>query len=81
MPQYSLPVSVCSSPEEAIARGFVYRRPEYIEATIEQVVVVEQGTEEGNPTVDLIFKGDNDQKFAVLISARLLSSIPHVGSR
>jgi len=63
-----LTVSRHASPEEAPK----YSLPEFKHATLDEAHVVMKGTVEGNPTIDLIFKDENGQKYIVLITANLL---------
>lgn len=51
--QYHLSIEVCQTAEEAIQKGFIYSLPEYRPINIQKVVVVRDGTNKGNPTVDL----------------------------
>lgn len=71
-----LDVVLCKDAQEAIDRGFQYRLPEYKAVQIEQVVVVQNGTEGGNSTVDLVMKDEAGNKFVVMITGNLLKSIP-----
>ena len=73
---YGLRIVVCEDAQDGINRGYVYRRPEYAPIRIAQVVVVRNGTEEGNPSVDLLLEDENGQKYAALLSGRLLKAIP-----
>lgn len=70
-----LEVVVCQNAEEATQKGYVYRdgiRP----VEIEKVVVVREGTQAGNATVDLILKDEQGNKFVVMVTGNLLKSIP-----
>ena len=71
-----LDISVCQDAEEAQARGFIYRQPEFKAIEIERVVVVRNGTEEGNSTVDLVLVNELGEKFVVMLTGRLIKSIP-----
>lgn len=71
----SLNVVICDSPDDAIAQGFVYRNP-IRGVEIERVVVVKNGTEAGNSTVDLLLRDEFGNQSVVMITAALLKSIP-----
>jgi hypothetical protein len=72
----SLNVVLCKDAEDATAQGYVYRDP--IKALeIEKVVVVANGTEAGNSTVDLLLIDEQGNKFVVMITGNLLKSIPY----
>lgn len=71
-----LSVALCVDAEDAVKQGYNYGQPEYQAIEIEKVVVVRSGTEEGNPTVDLILKDAKGQKYVVMITGNLLKSIP-----
>ena len=79
MIQHHLQITVCNSPEEAVADGYVYRAPAYQSATLENVVVVKNGAKEGNSTADLIFVDENGQRHVVMLTSRLLKLIPAFG--
>lgn len=74
--QNSLSVVLCKDVDDAAAKGFEYKQPEFKAVEVEQVVVVRNGTEQGNSTVDLILKDQNGQKYVVMLTGRLLKSIP-----
>lgn len=73
---HSLTIKVVKDSHEATRQGFFYRPPIYKPLRIEQVVVVELGTESGKPTVDIIFENEEGQKYVVLLTGKLLKSIP-----
>lgn len=73
----SLDITVCKDPTDAIRQGFNYRQPVFKPIDIDRVVVVQNGTEAGNPTVDLILQDPaTGQKYVVMVTGRLLKSIP-----
>lgn len=73
----SLSVVVCDDASDAIRQGFNYREPVFKSIAIEKVVVVRNGTETGNPTVDLVMVDPaTGQKYVVMMTGRLLKSIP-----
>lgn len=55
-----------------------YSQPEYKAATLKSVVVVVNGTVEGNPTVDLVFRDEKGQKHVVLVKGSFLEAIGNV---
>lgn len=75
-PMNHLRITVCQNADDAIERGYVYRQPEYRPAVIKEAVVVRDGTVEHNPTVDLIIEDEMGNKFVVMITGRLLKSLP-----
>ena len=72
-----LDVAICADAHDAVERGFVYR-PEngYRAVEIQKVVVVQNGTEEGNSTVDLIIVDADGNKSVVMLTGALIKSIP-----
>lgn len=76
MIQNSLSIVVAKNATDAIAQGFNYKQPEYKSIEIEKVVVVEDGTMSSRSTVDLILKDESGQKYVVMLTGRLLKSIP-----
>lgn len=76
MIQNTLSIAVAKNAADAIAQGFNYKEPEYKSIEIEKVVVVEDGTMSGRSTVDLILKDESGQKYVVMLTGRLLKSIP-----
>lgn len=71
----NLDVRVFEHAQEAIDHGFVYRAPEYTPVKIEKVVVVKKGTQNGNPTVDLLLIDETGKKYMTMTTAALLRSI------
>lgn len=70
-----LKVTICKDADEAVKNGFVYRAP--IKAVeIDNVVVVLNGTEGKNFTVDLLLKDEEGNQFVVMLTGNLLKSIP-----
>ncbi len=72
----SVSVTLCKDASDAVYKGFHYREPVYKPIEIKQVVVVQNGTESGKPTVDFILEDDTGQKFVFMITSKLLKSIP-----
>lgn len=70
-----LEVTVCASPSEAIRNGFLYREPIYKSITVERVVVVKNGTNEGNSSLDFILIDDKGQKHVFMVTSALLHAI------
>lgn len=68
-------IHICQNAQEAIDKGHIYR--EGVKAVeIDKVVVVREGTEGGNSTVDLVLKDQQGNTFVVMITGSLLKSIP-----
>lgn len=72
----SLRIIICDNAQDAIDKGHVYRRPEYEPIKIDKVVVVRDGTVEGNPSVDLVLVDERGQKYAALLTGALIKMIP-----
>ena len=70
-----LDIVICKDAAEATEKGFHYMPP--IKAVeIAKVVVVRQGTEEGNSTVDFVLHDKEGNMFVVMITGALLKAIP-----
>lgn len=70
-----LNLHICKDADDAIAQGHIYRdgiKP----IEIDKVVVVQNGTEAGNSTVDLVLKDQEGNTFVVMVTGNLLKSIP-----
>lgn len=70
-----LDIVICKDADDAISQGFLYRGG-FTAVEIEKVVVVQKGTEAGAPTVDLILKDKDGNKFVVMVTGALIKSIP-----
>ena len=70
-----LEIHVCKDANEAVEKGHIYRGP-IKPVEIDKVVVVQSGTVEGNSTVDLVLKDKEGNKYVVMVTGRLLKSIP-----
>ena len=70
----TLQLVICESPEDAIARGHVYRAPTQ-GLTLKSAVLVKKGTKEGNPTVDLVLKGDDGKEYVAMTTGALLKPL------
>lgn len=70
-----LKVVLCKDAEEAQQKGHIYHEG-FTAVEIDTVVVVQQGTESGNPTVDLVLKDAAGNKYVVMVTGNLLKSIP-----
>lgn len=72
-----LDIEICASADDAIARGYNWSAvPAVKPIEIKKVVVVRNGTEGGNATCDFVLEDDTGQRFAFMITGRLLKSIP-----
>lgn len=60
-----------NKPEEAP----VYSRPVYKGASLEEAIVVRNGTTGGKATVDLIFVDETGQKYVTMITESLLNAV------
>lgn len=72
----TLAVSLFRDAEEAIKAGFVYREPEHTPLKITDTVVIEKGTVNGNPTVDLVLVDESGKKYVTTLTGNLLRTIP-----
>lgn len=77
-PQLHLRVVVCEDADDAIARGFDYaaQGDKFKPIEIETAVVVTNGTEAGNPTVDLVLVDQAGQRYVVMLTGALIKLIP-----
>lgn len=75
---HQLTVVICKDAEEAIEKGYVYNNDngDTKAVEIETVVVVHNGTQAGNATVDLVLKDADGKKYVVMLTGNLLKSIP-----
>ena len=74
----TLKVTVCKDASDATRQGFFYRPPIYKPIEVKQVVVVQNGMESGNPSVDFVLEDETGQKYVFMIGGKLLRSI-HLG--
>jgi hypothetical protein len=72
----NLEIAICDSVQDAIDKGYSYSEPEYKRARLVKAVVVKDGMESGNSSVDLILVDDSGQKYVALVSSALVKSIP-----
>jgi len=75
--QLSLTVVVCEDAKEAIEKGFNYSQSAevYKPVEIQKVVVVRNGTQGSNSTVDFVMKDPEGNNLVFMITANLLRSI------
>lgn len=73
-----LDVTICADAEDAIAQGFNWREVEPAVKPIEvqKVIVVRNGTQAGNATVDFVLQDETGQRFVFMITGNLLKSLP-----
>lgn len=71
----SLQVTICQDAQEAIDKGYQYGA-DYAPLQITSAVIVRNGTESGKPTVDLILKDADGNKYVAMLTGALLKSIP-----
>lgn len=76
-PQQHLIVVVCKDADDAIAKGFNYaaQGDSFKPIEIEKAVVVQNGTEGGNPTVDLVLLDQTGQRFVVMLTGTLVNML------
>lgn len=66
-----LSIQICKDPSEAP----VYSKEQFKSVELTNAVVVKNGTQEGNPTVDLVFEDNEGNKFVALTTGRILKSL------
>lgn len=71
-----LSIALCKDASDATRQGFFYRPPIYKPIEVKKVVVVQNGMESGNPSVDFVLEDETGQKFVFMITGKLLRSIP-----
>lgn len=71
-----LDIQVCQDAEQASEMGFNYSSEEYTAVEIQTVVVVREGTEGGNHTVDIILHDAHGNKYVCMVTGNLIKSIP-----
>lgn len=72
----SLRVSLCKDADDAVAKGFDYKTGDFTAVNVVQVVVVKNGTEQNNPTVDFVLEDAAGNKYVFMVTARLLKALP-----
>lgn len=72
---HALTIKIFEDAEEATQAGYSYSAPTK-GLELKEAVVVRKGTQEGNPTVDLILTDLHGSKYVAMITGALLSSIP-----
>ena len=72
----SLSVKIYEDPSEA--PNYRKDHPEVKGAMLVQANIVKNGTEEGHPTVDLVFVDDQGNQYMAMITARLLNMVQTV---
>lgn len=70
-----LDVVVFKDADEAIANGYNYDPEKYRPVEIDKAVVVKEGTQQGNSTVDLVMIDEKGNKYVCLITGRLLKML------
>lgn len=71
-----LSIAICENADEATRRGYIYSSDDYKPIEITKVVVVRNGTESGASSVDLVLQDQDGNKFVVMLTGKLLKSIP-----
>lgn len=73
-----LSIQICSSPDDAISKGFskddMYK--DWTGIFLKQAVVVRNGMQSGNSTIDLIFEDLDGNKLVCLVPSKILKAIP-----
>lgn len=72
-----LAITICADAQDAIEQGFNWSADANVHPIeIEKVVVVRNGTNQGNATVDLVLRDGTGKRFVCMVTRRLLQSIP-----
>lgn len=72
-----LDITICTDAADAVAKGFNYAAESGIKPIeVKRVVVVRDGTQAGNSTVDFILEDETGQRFVFLVTGALLKSLP-----
>lgn len=72
----TLALTVRTNPQDAIDGGDIYPENEFTKLKIAKGVVVMGGTQQGNPTVDLVLIDEAGKKYITFISTNLLKMLP-----
>lgn len=73
-----LAVTICADAADAIEQGFDWTnaQPTVKPIEVKKVVVVRNGTQQGNATVDFLLEDETGQRFVFVVTGNLLKSIP-----
>ena len=71
----AITINIFENAEQAIAGGFTYHNAPYKVCQISKMVIVLNGTVDGNSTVDIILEDDNGNKFVAVTTANLLTGV------
>ena len=74
--QQHLDVIICKDATEATEKGHVYTGRGVVPVTVQRVVVIRDGTELHNPTVDFLMVDQDGNEFVFMITGALLKSLP-----
>lgn len=68
-------IQIYTTAQEAAQAGHIYRQPRYEAINLDRVVIIRRGTQNGLPTIDLVFKDQHGQEHVNMITGRLLAMI------
>ena len=73
-----LHIEVCADAADAIASGYDWKAatPAVKPIEVQKVVVVRNGTQAGNATIDFLLEDETGQRFVFMVTGNLLKSIP-----
>ena len=71
-----LQIAICENPEQAAAAGFTYPADAVKMVEVIRVVVIKQGTVNGNSTVDFLMEDEDGQHYLVMMTGNLIKGIP-----
>lgn len=73
-----LDIEICADAHDAIARGYDWKavQPAVKPIEVKKVVVVRNGTQLGNATVDFMLEDETGQQFVFMVTGNLLKMIP-----
>lgn len=73
-----LTIEVCADAADAIKSGYDWKAatPPVKPIEVKKLVVVRNGTQAGNATVDFLLEDDAGQQYVFMVTGNLLKSIP-----
>lgn len=71
-----LSVELCDDAEEAVAKGYDYKKMDIKPVNVVRTVVVKNGTRAGNATVDFIMEDEAGNRYVFMVTGSLLKALP-----
>jgi hypothetical protein len=72
-----LSVVVCENADDAIQKGYDYKGTDIKAVQIDKAVVVKNGTQAGDSTVDFLLSDEAGNRYVVLVTGNLLKTLVH----